>query len=164
MPQNEPSPSSAEAALAIVRGELSPLRLWSYRLTLTAASIVLAMVLSLWLTEPRPLPVRLHVAFAAMTLVAVGWIGVLIVVLTRKTCPTALDRLLTSWMATVACLAFLAVSVPTAIVRDNMQAALSLSATGVALLAVAVVLLRRAYVLRAELKSKIAELQHASGG
>lgn len=155
---NSISPSP-EQVLAIVRGELSSGRRWIYRLVLLAASVGVAAILSLWTTEPGRLPLRLHVAFATLTCIGSGWIGVLSWILTRRNCPTAFDRLATAWMATIASLLFLAVSLPTALIRGTTQSALLLGILGFALLSVALFLLRGVYLLRAKLRAKLAELE-----
>lgn len=87
---------SMDAAHLLVRGELSSGKRWFYRMILLATSILLAVVLSLWATEPGPLPDRLHFAFGVMTLIACGWIGVLSWILSRRLCPTAVDRIATA--------------------------------------------------------------------
>ena len=153
---------STDSVLALVRGELSSARRWWYRVILLVTSVWVAAILSLWVTEPGPLPPRLHVAFAAVIIVGLGWIGVLLWILTRRRCPTAFDRLATSWMATIACCVFLVVSVPTALLRGHPQAALSLGFTGVALLGAALFMLGGAYSLRKRLQRKLAELEGAS--
>ena len=150
---------SMDAAHLLVRGELSSGKRWFYRMILLAASIVLAVVLSLWATEPGPLPDRLHVAFGAMTLIACGWIGVLSWILSRRLCPTAMDRIATAWMATLACGLFLAVALPVAILRGQLAAAASLSLVGLTMLGVSLAILRSAYAWRAELRDRLAELE-----
>lgn len=153
---------STEPIHAIVRGELSSARRTGYRLMLVVVSILLALLTTLWVTEPGPLPARLHVSFAAMSGIAVGWIGVLVWILTRRSCPTAIDRLATSWMATVACGVFLVVSLSIAVIRGDANAALGLGVTGLGLLSLALFLLRRSYALKARLQSKLAQLEAAS--
>ena len=147
---------------AIVRGELSPARRWGYRVMLVVVSIMLALLMTLWLTEPGPLPGRLHVAFAALSSIALGWIGVLVWILTRRSCPTAIDRLATNWMATLACCVFLAVSLSIATHRGDTQAIWGLGVTGLGLLSVALFLLRRSFALRARLQEKLAQLEAIS--
>jgi hypothetical protein len=155
MKPHDSVPPPTEQVLALIRGELSSPRRWLYRLILTTTSIVVAAILSLWLTEPGPLPIRLHVAFAAMTAIGFGWIGVLTWILTRRNCPSVQDRVATGWMATVACSLFLAVSVPISLIRGHTLAAFWLGVTGLALLGVALLLLRGAYSLRARLRSQL---------
>ena len=163
MTKIDSTPPPSDRVLAMIRGELAPARRWLYRATLLAASVVTAAIVSLWTTEPRSLPLRLHVAFAALTAVGAGWIAVLTWILTRRNCPTALDRLATSWMATVACVLFLAVSIPVALSRGRTgHAALWLGAVGVLFLCVAAFNLWGAYTLRAKLRSQLAVLKQAA--
>jgi hypothetical protein len=153
-----PTAPPVDRVLATIHGELSTGRRWVYRLTLLAAGVALAIILSLWLTEPRPLPLRLHLAFAALSSIAAGWIAVLTWILTQKNCPSAMDRLATAWMATVACVTFLVVSLPIALMRGNTLTALSLSVMGIGLLGAALWMLCAAYAFRAKLREKLQEL------
>lgn len=148
----------AGAALAAVRGELTSPRRWAYRVLLTVISVWTAALAALWATEPRPLPTRLHAAFAVMVAIGVGWVGALGWVLARRRCPTAGDRVALAWMAAAACGLALAASVTIALFRGEPGAAAGLGAVGVALLAAAGVGLRRAYALRAELRAKLNDL------
>lgn len=126
---------------------------------LLLASVVVAVLLSLWVTEPKPLPTRLHVAFGAMACIGLGWIGVLTWILTRRNCPTVLDRLATAWMATAACSESLVVSMSIALVRNDIKAAIAAGRTGVVLLSSVLLLLSKAYSLRATLRARLKELQ-----
>ncbi|MBC7968274.1 MAG: hypothetical protein H7Z17_20400 [Fuerstia sp.] len=148
-----------EPVLALVHGELSRAKRWSYRIILLLASVEVAALLSLWVTEPKPLPTRLHVAFGAMTCIGLGWIGVLTWILARRNCPTVLDRLATAWMATAACSVSLVVSLSIALVRNDINAAVAAGGSGLVLLSLAVLLLNRAYSLRATLRARLKELQ-----
>ena len=153
---------SMDAAHMLVRGELSSGKRWFYRIILLGASIALAVVLSLWTTEPRPLPVRLHTAFGAMALISCGWIGVLSWLLCRRFCPTAIDRIATTWMATIACGLFLAVALPISLLRGQFVAATGLSLVGLIMLGTSLALLRSAYAWRTELRGRLAELESSS--
>ena len=155
-------PPAPDGALSLIRGELSTPRRWWYRVLLAGISVWVAALVSLWATEPRPLPLRLHVAFAALTVIGIGWVAVLGWILTRRSCPTAADRLATALMAAVACGMFLAIAVPIALVREGMLQALTLGVVGLFLLGVALILLRRAFLLRAALRAKLAELEKAN--
>jgi hypothetical protein len=101
----------------------------------------------------------LHIAFAAFTAIGGGWIAVLTWILTRRSCPTALDRIATSWMATIASGLFLAVGVPIAVMREGIPAALSLTFVGAGFLCGSLLLLRRAYFICRKLRAKLAELE-----
>jgi hypothetical protein len=146
----------------MIRGDLSSPRRWFYRAVLLAASVMTAAIVSLWATQPRPLLMRLHVAFAAMPAIGAGWIAILIWILTRRNCPTAIDRLATSWMATAACTLFLAVSIPIALSRGRADhAALWLGVAGVLFLSVAMFNLLGAYALRRKLRAPLEDLSRA---
>lgn len=144
-----------DKALAAVRGELSSGRRGVYRLLLVVNAIWVAAVVSLWLTEPGPLPPRLHAAFAGITAVGAGWIAVLTWILTRRSCPTALDRIATGWMACGACSVFLMVAVPIAILRDAGSLTWWLAATGGVMLTIAGFVLRSAYAQRRRLMARV---------
>lgn len=150
--------TAPEATLALVRGELSAARRWGYRLVFAVAATMVAALASLWATEPGPLPMRLHVAFAVMIAIGLGWVSVSGWILLRHRCPTALDRIASCWMATIACAISLVVSVAIALFRGQHLAALTLAILGISLEVVAVVLLRNAYAFREHLRSRLAEI------
>lgn len=153
----------AEKTIALIKGELASRRRWFYRCVMVAAILGLSALLSLWLTEPTPLPIRLHLAFAGLTAVLVGWIGVLGWILLRRSCPTADDRVATSWMATLASALFTAVGVPIAWFRSGPMMGASLAAMGIALLVIAGMMLARAYRLRKQLRQWAAEFEAQKG-
>lgn len=153
------SPPATDEVMARVRGELSTRRRWFYRGVLVAASIGVAVVVSLWTTEPRPLPLRLHLAFAGLTLIGASWVGVLSWILSRRYCPTALDRIATGWVATGACTLFLLMAVGIAWSRDRVGEVAWVVIGGVFFLSVAAVMLCRAYAERRRLRMRLAELE-----
>lgn len=153
---------STDRVMAMIRGELTSARRWFYRGVLLVASIGLAVIVSLWTTEPRELPTRLHVAFGALSLINVAWIGVTTWILVRKRSPTALDRIATAWVATGACVLFLCVAVGIAVARERVGAVLWSAAFGVLFLNGAMVMLWRAYAQRRELQRKLAEFERAA--
>ena len=157
-----PFASKQPDVLVMINGELSSRSRWFYRVTLVAAGIGLAALLSLWLTEPGPLPLRLHVAFAALAAILSGWCGVFTWILLRRNCPTENDRIASSWMAVAACSLFLIVSVSIAMTRGGFLAALTVGGVGIASLIAAAVLLRSSYHRRARLKNKLGELEAAT--
>jgi hypothetical protein len=154
-----PSPPSTDQVMALIRGELSSPRRWFYRCVLLAASIGVAVILSLWITEPRQLPLRLHVAFAGLSAIGMSWIGVLTWILWRRRCPTALDRIATGWVATGACVLFLFIAVPIAVMRDRAGGVVCLILVGMFFLSIAVSMLWSAYSQRNYLRAKLAELE-----
>jgi hypothetical protein len=155
--QNAPS---ADKVMALVHGELSSARRWFYRGVLVAASIGVAVILSLWMTEPRPLPPQLHVAFAGLTLIGVSWIVVLAWILTRRYCPTALDRIVTGWVATGACTLFLVTAMVIADMRNRVGETKWVAIVGVFLLSVAIGMLWRAYAERTRLRARLEGLKN----
>jgi len=155
------SPPSTENVMAMIQGELSSPRRWFYRGVLLAASVGVAIILSLWITEPRQLPMRLHVAFAGLTAIGMSWIGVMTWILWRRHCPTALDRIATGWVATGACGLFLFTAVPIAMMRNRAGGATWIALVGIFLLSIAIAMLWRAYSLRAYLRAKMTELEQA---
>jgi hypothetical protein len=152
-------PPATDKVMALIRGELSSARRWFYRGVLVAASIGLAVIVSLWTTEPRPLPLRLHMAFAGLTLVGASWLGVITWILSRRHCPTALDRIATGWVATGACMLFLVMGVAIASMRGQAGGVVAIGLTGILLLSVAVAMLWRAYAERSRLRFRLAELE-----
>ena len=153
------TPPATDEVMALVRGELTTGRRWFYRAVLVAASVGVAVIVSLWATEPRPLPVRLHVAFGGLTLIGVSWIGMLTWILMRRYCPTALDRIATGWVATMACGLFLVVGVVIALVRNRNGEVVPVAVVGVVLLVFALAMLWRAYAERDRLRKRLAELE-----
>lgn len=153
---------SADKVMELVKGELSSRRRWLYRIVLGAAATVLSLTVSLWVTEPDPLPTRLHFAFAVMCGIAGGWVIVLSWLLLRRNCPTAIDRIATSWMATAATATSLVVSVGIALMRNEVAAAVGLAALGFVLLAAAIVSLRSAYGQRSRLLQQLEQLKASS--
>jgi hypothetical protein len=158
MNANSALPPATDRVMAMIRGELSASRRWFYRGVLLAASVGVAAILSLWTTEPGPLPLRLHIAFGALSAIGLSWIGVLTWILWRRRCPTALDRIATGWVATGACTLFLAVALPVAVVRGDAGTAACLGAFGLGMWGIAVTMLRSAYALRAQLRAKLMAL------
>jgi hypothetical protein len=157
-------PPSTEQVLALVRGELSSGRRWFYRGVLVAASTGLAVILSLWTTEPRPLPLRLQVAFAGLSLIGASWVCVLSWILSRRYCPTALDRIATGWVATGACTLFLVMAVGIADMRNRVGEAKWAAILGLFMLSIAVGILGRAYRERSRLRKRLAEFATLTDG
>jgi uncharacterized membrane protein len=153
---------STDPAMAMIRGELTSARRWFYRGVLFVATVGLGGILSLWTTEPRELPMRLHVAFGALSVINAAWIGVMSWILIRKLCPSALDRIATAWVATGACVLFICVAVGIAVARQRVGEVWWAVLLGVLLLNGAIVMLCRAYAQRKELRRKLVELEQAT--
>ena len=156
--------AAAAAALSIVNGELSSRQRWIYCVILLLNVVVMAGVLSLWTTAPKPLPTRLHIGFAVIVGSAACWIAVLGWILARKHCPTAVARLATAWVAAVGSLVFFVVGVSVSIFRSDFSAAVILGSVGVVFIAGTVVMLRRAWTDQAGLQAKLTELQALESG
>jgi hypothetical protein len=154
---------STDQVMAMIRGELTSGRRWFYRGVLLLASVGLGAILSLWTTEPRELPLRLHVAFGALSVINVAWIGVITWILLRRRCPTALDRIATAWVATGACVLFLCVAVGIAVSRERVGNVFWSALLGLLFLSVALLMLWRSYAQRRELLRKLAELEQCAG-
>lgn len=144
-----------DAAMRIVTGELSTKKRWLYRALALVIFVWVMALSSMWLTEPTGLPASTNVAFAAMLVLGFGWVGVLLWILTRRSCPTAIDRIATGWMATLACSVSLVLSVAIAAIRNNSWAALTLAVTGLPILLAALLLLSSGYTLRRSLLERL---------
>lgn len=153
-----------DAAMRIVTGELSTKKRWLYRAFSLVIFVWVTALTSMWLTEPEGLPTSTNIAFAAMLSVGFGWVGVLLWILTRRSCPTAIDRIATGWMATLACGVSLVLSVAIALIRNNSWAALTLAVTGLPILLAAVLLLNSGYSLRRRLLERLEVSRKAEGG
>lgn len=147
-----------EKISALVEAELASGRRWLHRITLVAASIMLAIIVALWVSEPRPLLLRLHISFALMSAIALGWILVLANILLRKNCPTVGDRIATAWMSVVGSGSFAIASLAISWMRGEMMAMLTLAIVSGGLLTMAVVHLRDAYRQRERLRRRLSQL------
>lgn len=153
-----PRPSVAEMRRRLGE-ELSPVRRGLYALLLLADVLVAVVVASLWLTEPD-LPLRTHVAFAAMLVVAVGWAVFFSHTLTRRKVLFARQRLTASWLALLACSAFTLGALALAVIYPEMRsAALTATALGGTLVVAAGLLLIRARQRWAELWQRREQLE-----
>lgn len=90
----------------LAASELSLRHRLRYVVLLVASAVMLALLGSLWLTEPA-LPLRTHLAFGLMAGILLSWIAFTLWVLTTRRVLFGMDRLVASRMA----LAFSAVSV-----------------------------------------------------
>ena len=151
-----------ELSLSVVRRDMSPIKRWLYRTLLVVVGALIAALLSMWVTEPEAIPITTHVAFAAMTAIGIGWIGVLTWLLVRRHDSTAVDKIATSGMAIIACTVSLVLSVAIALMRGNNWAAIALAISGLFFLGVAIWLLRCGYDLRSRLLASLKELKKAS--
>lgn len=149
---------SADPVIAMVRGRLSVFHRWLYRSLLVFTVVVQTVIISLWLTEPKPLPLRLHLAFASLMIVGLLWITVFSRILQRQLSVSSFDRLMARSISVVACSIFLILGLPIAIMRGSFQACLTISLFGGLFLAIAVYLLLRALATHRRLQQRKDEL------
>jgi hypothetical protein len=153
---------STAAVRQLADAELSvPSRLGHVALLLAALGMT-AVVVSLWLTEPA-LPLRTHVAFGVMTAIGVSWSAFAIWVLTSRRVLFARQRIVAGRMAVTFAAVFtigaLAIAAAT-----GAAAALAAAGTGVMMVAVAVVILRRAHRASARLIARRDALERELAG
>jgi hypothetical protein len=153
---------SAAAVRQLVDTELSlPSRLGHVALLLAALGMTVIIV-SLWLTEPA-LPVRTHVAFGVMTAIGLSWSAFAIWVLTNRRVLFARERIVAGRMAVT----FAAVFTAGALIitaATKAAAAFIAAGTGVVMVAVAIVILRRAHRVSAQLMARRDALERQLAG
>ncbi len=150
--------TSDQKVLALVQAELASNRRWMHRIALVAASTMLAIILALWTTEPKPMLPRLHISFAIMSVIAIGWILLLANILVRKNCPTVWDRIATAWMSVVGCGTFAIASLVMTWLRGDTIAMLTLAMVSGGLLVLAIFNLRNAYRWQDNLRHRLSQL------
>jgi hypothetical protein len=142
----------------MVRRELSaPTRigyLLMFLITMTAAGLIG----TLWLTEPGPLPLRTHMAFAALVAINVAWSVLFGWVLTKRKVLLALHRVIAGWMALLFCGVFLVVGLTIAVIKMNTTALIAIGLVGSVQVVAAVVMLVRARRRRRQLLERRNEL------
>jgi hypothetical protein len=112
---------------------------------------------SLWLSEPA-LPLRAHIAFAAMTAIAASWVGYSSWVLTRRRVLFGRQRVVAARMAVLFTSVFVAGMVLVGVTSGG-RAPFVAAATGVLLLAIAIALLVRARRVHSQLVARRNELE-----
>lgn len=147
-----------DKVLAMVQTELASNHRWLQRIALVADLTMLAIVLAVWTTEPKSLLPRLHIAFALMSAIAIGWIVVLGNILLRKNCPTVWGRIATAWMSVVGCGTFAITSLVMIWLRGDTISLLILATINGGLLVLAIFHLRSAYRWRKNLRQRLSEL------
>ena len=159
-PSDYAAPSAA-AALAIVRRELAPGRRGLYAAMLVAVATLLGLLLSLWLTEPGPLPPRLHAGFGALALLNAGWCVALVRILVRRGAVVD-DRILLARTAVLGASLFGIVGTAVALSRESASAATAVVALSLTFVALASGLLARALAVRRDLLGLKAALTRSS--
>ena len=147
-----PDPSVVSGLGHLARTELSMRARIGHVLLALVASAMTIVVVSLWLTEPA-LPARTATAFAMMTMIGLGWVVYSIWVLQARRVMLAKQRVVAGRLASVFAAAFtlgcLALGVAT-----TVRAAWPALAMSLVLLAVAVVLWRRAEAAHSRLLAR----------
>ncbi|WP_168565131.1 DUF2723 domain-containing protein [Crateriforma spongiae] len=156
MTSQTPIAQTNDQIFAIVQRELSTQRRTVHRLALLGAIVMTGIVVALWITEHRPLPVRLHVSFAAMSALGVAWIIILGNILLRKNCPTSWDRIATAWAGLAGGIAFAVASTIVCVMRGEPTAAVSLGLASSVFVAIAAMNVRKAYRWQDSLRQRIA--------
>lgn len=146
------APTTVEELRRLTRTELSMRARIAHVLLALAASAMTIAVMSLWLTESA-LPLRTTLAFAVLTCMGLGWLAFSIWVLTSKHVMLARHRVVAGRLAVLFSGAFVAGCVVLAF-ASTLRAAWSASAMGAVLLAVAIVLWRRAETAHARLLAR----------
>lgn len=110
-----------------------------------------ALIAVLWLTEPRPLPVRTGVAFATLIVIGLAWAVFAGWVLSRRRPLFALDRVVGARLALLATAMTGTGGTALAAVRGTTAEALTVALAGGALIAIAGLTLVRARSRHSEL-------------
>jgi hypothetical protein len=154
-------PSSPEFVRRLLNAELSLASRLGYVALGLAAAMMTAVVASLWMTEPT-LPLRTEIGFGVMAGIGLSWVGFVVWVLTHRRPLLAGHRIVAGRMA----VAFTSLFVVGAIaigMATGGSAAYAAAALGVVMVAIAVVLLRRAHVTTARLRERRAILERELG-
>ena len=153
---------SAVAVRRLADTELSvPSRLGHVALLLAALGMTI-LVVSLWLTEPA-LPLRTQLAFATMTAIGLSWSAFAIWVLTSRRILFARERIVAGRMAVTFAAVFTAAALAAA-AATGAAAALAAGGTGMVMVTVAVVILRRAHRTSARLMARRDVLERELAG
>ena len=141
----------------LTRTELSRAARLGHVLLALAASALTIVIVSLWLTEPA-LPLRTQIAFAAMTAIGLGWTAFSLWVLNTRRVMLARHRMVAGRLA-VAFSGVFATGCLALLVTGQSAAARPALVMGLALLALAIFVWRRASTTHARLLDRRAELE-----
>lgn len=144
----------------LARGELSLRVRLGYVALLLVATAMSVVILALWITEPA-LPMRTQVAFGAMSVIGLSWVGFALWAVTTRRVLFARDRVIAGHLAVAFTSMFLAGSVALAVVQPA-AAAFGMAGTGVLMLSAALAVLAGARRRFAELAARRAQLERAS--
>jgi len=133
--QNESMADSKTMVQRLARGELSVKARLGYVALLLVSSAMTVGLLSLWLTEAW-LPLRTHLAFGAMTLIAVSWAALAAWALTTWRVLFARDRVMAGRMSVAFTALFLAGAIA-AVFCTGEAAAVAAAGTGAVMFGIA---------------------------
>lgn len=145
-----------EQAQALVRGELSKRARTSHAALLVAAVGLGSAVASVWITEPV-LPLRTHLSFLFLVLIALGWAGHAAWVLTHSAVLLVPHQVRAAKLALLCSLLFLA-GCSSAWLMSGTRSAAVAAGTGLVMAAIAALNLRHATVRHTSLMRRRAEL------
>jgi hypothetical protein len=148
---SDPHPSLVMELQRLSRTELSGGARFGHVVLALVASAMTIVMLSLWLTEPV-LPVRTHMAFAVLAAIGMGWTGFSLWVLRSRRVMLARHSQVAGRLAVAFCGVFTAGCA--ALVVAGTGAARPAFAMSLCLLAVAIVVWRRAEAAHATLVAK----------
>ena len=154
-------PSSSESVRRLLNSELSLVSRLGYVALALAAAIMIAIVGSLWLTEPS-LPMRTQMGFATMVGIGLSWVGFAIWVLTHRRPLLADHRIVAGRMAVTFSALFVIGALAVGFTAGG-SAPYAAAGLGVAMLAIAIVLLVRAHHASARLRERRATLERELG-
>ncbi len=152
-----PQMKSLQSIRRLAGGELSLKSRLGYVALMLVSLVVTAVIASLWVTEPE-LPLRTQVAFGAMNLIGVSWVGLSIWALAARRPLFARDRVIAGGMAVAFTSLFLAGTFAAAVIvgTDAAYAAMALAAT---MLTMAIKVNARARRRFGELAARRAQLE-----
>jgi hypothetical protein len=143
MNESELPKVSVEEMQRRIATELSLRARVGYTALLLLALFVSVAIGSLWLTEPS-LPVRTHIAFAAILVIGLSWVAYAIWVLTRRHVLLAAHRIVAARMGVAFSAAFLVGFAALGYWGPNARAGYGAAGTGFVMFAIAVAILRSA--------------------
>lgn len=150
-----------ERIFAIVQKELTTQRRTVQRLALLGAVVMTGIVTALWLTEPRPLPLRLHLSFAAMSALGVSWVFILGNILVRKNCPMAWDRIATAWVGLIGGIGFAIGATVVCLMRSEPIAGIVFAILGATFTILSCWNVRKAYHWQSDLRQRIISAENS---
>ncbi|GAA4046680.1 hypothetical protein [Nonomuraea soli] len=91
-----------EEIIELVRGEVTPWRRFRGVVALVGGLVGGTLLVSLWASEPSPLPDRTNLVFGMLTLLCAAWFCFGVWATVRPAPIFAMDRLVAAWLAVAA--------------------------------------------------------------